>query len=77
MSVTVFYCWAVKAIDGDEAAFEKLRFAREINMNRSYTQLGCSCEPKCRRITEEESNTLNDRLETAVPYNAKANVQER
>jgi hypothetical protein len=72
MSQPISYCQIVKAIDGDEAAFNFLCKARKINMEYGhYTQFGCSCDPACRTITDEECDKLNDRLEKAVPNTRK------
>ena len=68
MSVVIYYCWAVKAVDGNREAFDNLCFARDKNMNRSYTTMGCDCQPKCRKLTKEEYDELNRRLEEAIPY---------
>lgn len=60
MSIPISYCSIVKAIDNPEYQ-ERFKKTFELNLKCGhFTIVGCSCDPPCREISEEELKKFFD-----------------
>lgn len=64
MSIPVKYCFLVRAAD-DEDAFKKLAPIMKRNINGGHFSMSrCDCNPPCRELSVEETQTLHERFVT-------------
>lgn len=62
MSIPITYCYIVKAIDNESARAKFIEIMRINQKCGHYTIHPCTCEPPCRKITEEELEKLQKEI---------------
>ncbi len=72
MSEPISDCMIFAAARGNEESYQELLAAMRDNLDwGGFTQTSCSCQPPCPKATEEQVESLNQRLQADLYRNGE------